>query len=117
MLKRVALLGSIAAATVLSASSAGAQYWGGGPVNVTVSAYPYPPYPDYPPPPPFRHYYHREGWWWGDDDRWGGDGPFFHRHRLPYFWGDNFEPYGYGYRAQSYHSEAGYRGAAYDDDE
>lgn len=108
MLKRVALLGSIAAVTALSASSAGAQYWGGGPVNVTVSAYPYPSY--YPPyPPPYPRYYHREGWW--DDD-----GPLFHRHRLPYFWGDRFEPYAYGYRAESYHSEAGYRTDFYDDE-
>jgi len=111
MLKRVALLGSIAAVTALSASSAGAQYWGGGPVTVTVSTYPSPyPYPYYPT---YRHYYHREGWWWD------GDAPYYRRYRAPpFFYGDNFEPYGYGYRAESgYHSVTGYHDAGFDYDD
>jgi len=117
MLKRVALLGSIAAITALSVSSAGAQYWGAGPVTVTVSTYPHPAYPTYqtyPSYPAYRHYYHREGWWWD------GDGPHYRSYRPPpFFYGDNFTPYGYGYHAESsYRAETGYDagfGFGYDD--
>lgn len=105
MLKRVALAGSIAVVTAVSVPSAGAQYCCGGPVTVTVSTYPQPSYPAYPAYPAYHPYpayapYHRDGWWWDDE------GPHYHSSRRPpFFYGDRFEPYGYGYRAEAYHLE------------
>jgi hypothetical protein len=108
MSKRVALLGSIAALAVLSASSANAQYWG-GPDTVTVSTYPSP----YPYPYPYEsHYVHRDSWW-SAGGRYYGDGPYYYRDhpRLPFFYGDHFVPYGYGYRETGYRE--GYGGYDY----
>ena len=106
MSKRIALLGSIAALAVLSASSASAQYCCGGPVTVTVSTYPSPyPYP-YP-----NHYYHRDNWWSAGCC----DGPYNYRdyHRPLYFYGDYFYPYGYNYHYHETSYHEGYGG--YDD--
>lgn len=97
MWKRFALLGSIAALTITSASSAGAQVWGPGPwggwgpggVTVTVSTFPAPFFPrrrpccfrPLPPRPVFCCY-----------RRWYAH-PYY---RPPYWYGDNFVPFAYG---------------------
>jgi hypothetical protein len=110
MLKRVAVLGSVAALMIGSAASAGAQGWAGGwgGVTVTVSGFPGPYYPPYRGSDwcCYSHYpdYPRSTWCC-----YGGYYP--HRYyRPPYFYGDNFAPYAYGY------GYGGYNGAYGDGD-
>jgi hypothetical protein len=112
MLKRVALLGAIAALTSGNPSNAVAQGWGGsgwgGGVTVTVSGFPgpYPYYrrPYYPRPCCYRPYIPRRVWCCHS--------PYYARpyYRPPYFYGDNFAPYGYNWEGGGYYNEASYGG-------
>jgi hypothetical protein len=123
MLKRVALLGSIAALTVGSAGSASAQDWGGGwggggwggggwgggAVTVTVSGFPGPIFPRREVGCCFRPSFPRTAWCCHRS--------FFpHRfYRPPYFYGDNFAPYAYNFAPYAY-DYGSYYGAGYGGD-
>ncbi len=94
MLKRVALLGAIAALTIWNPSNSAAQGWGG--VTVTVAGFPG-PYPYRPRPWCCRPYYPRPVWCCNRPYRYSYPYPYPYYARPQYYYGDSFAPYGYNW--------------------
>jgi len=123
MLKRVAILGAIAALTIWNPPNCVAQGWGG--VTVTVAGFPGPyPYrarPYYARPAwCCRPYYPRPVWCCNRPYAYpyAYSNPYPYYGRPPYYYGDSFAPYAYnwnrydaGYNYNGYgagYNEAGY---------
>jgi hypothetical protein len=114
MVKRVALLGAIAALTIWNPSNSVAQSWGGVTVTVSLPA----PYP-YRPRPTWccRPYYPRPTWCcrpYYPRPVWCCRRPYYSGYPRPlYYYGDNFAPYGYNWNRYDsgyygYYNDVGY---------
>ncbi len=113
MLKRVALLGAMAALTVWNPTISVAQGWGGG-VTVTVAGFPG-PYPYRPRPWCCRPYVPRPTWCcrpYIPRPVWCCNRPYPYYYgyygRPLYYYGDRFAPYGYNWNVGYNDADYGY---------